>query len=175
MQAQFSQNIHDFSHEIRCTLKLMAQHGQWKSSVMWCLSFQDHLWNKHTTTKNAGTEDPRFYRQQRRAAQHAKRGLAHVRCKMPVLTNHSRFLPRNLVYTKTDGTAWSMKVSFSHVVFIIPRPSLKRTHDHKERWNIKPAILQTTKKGCTTREALTQSRWVQACRGQRVARRLAAT
>ena len=104
-----------------------------------------------------------------------KRRLAHFGSKMPVFTNHSRFLPRNLVYTKTDGTAWSVKVSFSHVVFIIPRPSLKRTHDHKERWNTKPAILQTTKKGCTTREALTQSQRVQACRGQRVVRRLAAT
>ena len=82
MQAQFSQNIHDFSQEIRCMLKLMAQNDQWKSpSVMWCLSFPDHLWNEHTTTKNAGTEDPRFYRQQRRAARHAKRRLVHGGCK----------------------------------------------------------------------------------------------
>ena len=163
MQAQFSQNIHDFSHEIWCTLKLMAQHDHWKSpSVMWCLSFPDHLWNEHMTTKKVGTEDL-----------HNKRGLAHIGCKMPVLTNPSRFLPRNLVYTKTDGTAWSLKVSFSHVVFIIPRPSLKWAHDHKEHWNVKPAILQITKKGYTTREALTQSRRVQACRGQRVAHRLA--
>ena len=79
---QFSQNIHDFSQEIRCRLKLMAQHDQWKSpSVIWWILFPDQPWNEHTTTKNAGTENPHFYRQQRRAAWHTKRWLTHGGCK----------------------------------------------------------------------------------------------
>ena len=48
-----------------------------------------------------------------------------------------------------------MKVSFSHVANFMSRQTLKRTHDHQENWNRKPAFLQTTKKGCTAREVLT--------------------
>ena len=42
-------------------------------------------------------------------------------------------------------------VSFTHVVNIIPRPILERTHDYKENWNRRPAFLQATKKGCMIR------------------------
>ena len=51
-----------------------------------------------------------------------------------------------------------MKVFFIYVVKIIPISTLKRTHDHEENWNRRPAFLQTTKKGCTTREERTRSR-----------------
>ena len=37
--------------------------------------------------------------------------------------------------------------SFSHVVFIIPTPSLKRTHDHKKRWNRRSAFFVDNKDG----------------------------
>ena len=51
-RCQFSQNIHDFSQEICCLLKLMVQHDKWKSSsVLWWISLPDNIWNKHTTTK----------------------------------------------------------------------------------------------------------------------------
>ena len=74
--------IHDFSQEIRCWLKLMAQHDKWKSpSVVWWISFTAEIWNEHTTTEKIETEDPRFYRQQRRAARQAQCWLAHGGCK----------------------------------------------------------------------------------------------
>ena len=81
-RCQFSQNIHDFSQENPHELKLLAQHDKWKSpSVMWRISFPDKPWNEHMTTKTIGTEDPCFYREQRRAAQHTKRWIAHGECK----------------------------------------------------------------------------------------------
>ena len=71
-----------FSQEKLYKLKLLAQHDKRKSpSVMWQISFPDKPWNEHTTTKTSGTEDPRFYREQRRAAPHAQHWLAHDGCK----------------------------------------------------------------------------------------------
>ena len=40
-----------------------------------------------------------------------------------------------------------MKVSFSHVVFIIPRTTLKRTHDHKKTLEQKTRVFIDNKEG----------------------------